>query len=88
MNLGGLTPANRTACGAEGVGAAGWAVAWVLLLASPLWREVRTFRDEQFTNVKEIGEALGALPEHGVIVTSEAFFCRTTRAGRPTMRGG
>jgi hypothetical protein len=49
-------------------------VAWLLLLAMPLWRELRTFRDEQFQSSKNIAEALGRLPQHGSILTSEAGF--------------
>ena len=49
-------------------------IAWLILLAGPLWREMRTFRDVQFNDVKAISEALSRLPEHGTIVTSEAGF--------------
>jgi hypothetical protein len=49
-------------------------IAWLLLLAGPQWREIRTFRDGQFNEVKAISEALGRLPMHGTIVTSEAGF--------------
>jgi hypothetical protein len=49
-------------------------VAWLILLAGPLWREIRTFRDVQCDDVKAISEALSRLPEHGTIVTSEAGF--------------
>jgi hypothetical protein len=49
-------------------------VAWLILLAGPLWREIRTFRDVQCNDVKAISEDLSRLPEHGTIVTSEAGF--------------
>jgi hypothetical protein len=49
-------------------------VAWLILLAGPLWREIRTFRDVQCNDVKAIGEDLNRLPEHGTILTSEAGF--------------
>ncbi|WP_263376161.1 hypothetical protein [Granulicella aggregans] len=49
-------------------------IAWLILLAGPQWREIRTFRDGQFKEVKAISEALGRLPQHGTIVTSEAGF--------------
>ena len=48
--------------------------AWAIFLAMPMWREARTFRDMQFPEVKSIAEALGRLPRHGTIATSEAGF--------------
>lgn len=49
-------------------------VSWLFLFAMPLYRELRTFRDEQFNSVKQIAEALGGMPQHGTIITSEAGF--------------
>ncbi|MBB5055653.1 hypothetical protein HDF16_000322 [Granulicella aggregans] len=49
-------------------------IAWLVLLGGPQWREIRTFRDGQFTEVKAISEALGRLPVRGTILTSEAGF--------------
>ena len=48
--------------------------AWAMLLAMPLWREIRTFRDEQFYRVRAIAEGLGRLPGRGTMVTTEAGF--------------
>ena len=48
--------------------------AWLVLLAMPFLREIRTFRDEQFADVKSIAEALHGLPQQGTILTSEAGF--------------
>jgi hypothetical protein len=48
--------------------------AWLLLFAMPLYRELRTFRDEQFDNVKQISQELGQLPQKGTMITSEAGF--------------
>ncbi|WP_213807779.1 hypothetical protein [Granulicella sp. dw_53] len=47
---------------------------WLLILAMPLFREVRTLRDGQFTEVKSIAEAFNRMPQHGTILTSEAGF--------------
>jgi hypothetical protein len=49
-------------------------VAWLLLIAMPLSRELRTFRDMQFNDAKSIGQALNAMPEHGTIITTETGF--------------
>ena len=49
-------------------------IAWLILLAGPQWREIRTLRDGQFNDVKDISEALNRLPEQGTILTSEAGF--------------
>ena len=51
----------RTAC-----------VGWLVLVAMPLYRELRTFRDLQFNEVKSIAEGLGRLSERGTIMTTEA----------------
>ena len=48
--------------------------AWLVLLAMPLYRELRTFRDGQFVEVKGIAEELGRMPVRGTILTSEAGF--------------
>jgi hypothetical protein len=47
-------------------------VAWLLLVAMPLKRELRTFRDLQFDGVKDIAQGLGRLSEQGTILTTEA----------------
>ncbi len=49
-------------------------LAWLLLLAAPLYRESLTFRFMQFRNVEAIAKALRALPRHGTLLTSEAGF--------------
>ncbi|WP_446744102.1 hypothetical protein [Silvibacterium acidisoli] len=49
-------------------------VAWLVLFAMPLSRELRTFRDEQFTNVKQIATELGKLPQPGSMLVTEAGF--------------
>ncbi|RZU42941.1 hypothetical protein BDD14_4542 [Edaphobacter modestus] len=49
-------------------------LAWSVLLMLPLSREVRTFRDEQFGEVKSIAEELSHATRHGTILTSEAGF--------------
>ena len=49
-------------------------LAWLVLLMSPLFREVRTFRDEQFGDVESIAEELSHATRHGTILTSEAGF--------------
>ena len=49
-------------------------VAWLLLLAGPLYRELLTFRSMQFPSVRNIAEQLGQLPRHGSILASEAGF--------------
>lgn len=48
--------------------------AWLLLLAAPQYREWLTFRFMQFSNVEAIAQALGALPQHGTLLASEAGF--------------
>jgi hypothetical protein len=40
----------------------------------PLRRELRTFRDEQCVNVKQVASDLGRLPQKGTILTTEAGF--------------
>jgi hypothetical protein len=45
---------------------------WLVLVAMPLHRELRTFRDMQFNQVKSIAEGLGRLSEQGTIMTTEA----------------
>ena len=47
-------------------------VGWLVLVAMPLSRELRTFRDMQFDGVKNIAEGLGRLSERGTIMTTEA----------------
>lgn len=47
---------------------------WLCFLALPLRREVRSFRDYQFNNVKSIAGELKRLPVHGTILTTEAGF--------------
>lgn len=47
-------------------------VGWLVLVAMPLHRELRTFRDMQFNEVKSIAEGLGNLSERGTIMTTEA----------------
>jgi hypothetical protein len=49
-------------------------VAWLFLIAMPFYRELRTFRDMQFNESKEIAQALSALQEHGSMITTEAGF--------------
>jgi len=49
-------------------------VAWLVLIAMPLYRELRTFRDMQFNDSKSIGQALNAMPEHGTMITTETGF--------------
>jgi hypothetical protein len=48
--------------------------AWAVLLAMPLTRELRTFRDVQFLHVQRIAMALRQLPRHGTILTTESGF--------------
>ncbi len=48
--------------------------AWAILFAAPLYRESLTFRYMQFGEVRSIARALGALPQHGLLLTSEAGF--------------
>jgi hypothetical protein len=47
-------------------------VGWLVLVAMPFHRELRTFRDMQFNEVKNIAEGLGRLSEPGTILTTEA----------------
>jgi hypothetical protein len=47
-------------------------VGWLVLIAMPLHRELRTFRDLQFNGVKNIAEGLGSLSAPGTIMTTEA----------------
>jgi hypothetical protein len=49
-------------------------LAWLFLFAAPLYRESRTYRDDQFGPIKNISEALSRLPAKGVVLTSEAGF--------------
>ena len=51
----------------------GW-LAWLLLLAAPLYRESLTFRSMQFGRARSIAEALARLPRHGTLLASEAGF--------------
>ncbi len=46
---------------------------WLLLIAMPFFRELRTFRDLQFSEVKSIGEDMSRVAQ-GTIATSEAGF--------------
>ena len=48
--------------------------AWLLLIAMPFYRELRTFRDMQFNEAKDIAQELGAKPQHGVMITTETGF--------------
>jgi hypothetical protein len=48
--------------------------AWLLLIAMPFYRELRTFRDMQFKEAKNIAQELSAMPEHGTMITTEAGF--------------
>jgi len=48
--------------------------AWLLLIAMPLYRELRTFRDMQFNETKSIAQELNVMPEHGTMITTEAGF--------------
>ncbi len=50
------------------------ALAWLVLLAAPLYRESLTFRYMQFRNVQAIAQALRSLPRRGTLLTSEAGF--------------
>jgi hypothetical protein len=47
-------------------------VGWLVLVAMPLKRELRTFRDLQFDGVKSIAQGLGRISERGTIMTTEA----------------
>ncbi len=47
-------------------------LAWIALLAAPLARELRTFRDLQFPNVRSIAVGLKALQPPGTLLVSEA----------------
>jgi hypothetical protein len=47
---------------------------WLVLFAMPLSRELRTFRDEQFANVKQIATELGKLSQPGSMLVTEAGF--------------
>jgi hypothetical protein len=47
-------------------------VGWLVLVAMPLKRELRTFRDMQFDGVKSIAQGLGRVSERGTIMTTEA----------------
>lgn len=49
-------------------------VAWLLLIAMPFYRELRTFRDMQFNESKDIAQELSAMQEHGSMITTEAGF--------------
>jgi hypothetical protein len=48
--------------------------AWLLLIAMPFYRELRTFRDMQFNEAKSIAQDLSAMPEHGTMITTETGF--------------
>ena len=48
--------------------------AWLLLIAMPFYRELRTFRDMQFSEAKSLAQELSAMPEHGTMITTEAGF--------------
>jgi hypothetical protein len=48
--------------------------AWLLLIAMPLYRELRTFRDMQFNEAKNIAQELSAIQEHGTMITTETGF--------------
>jgi hypothetical protein len=48
--------------------------AWLLLIAMPFYRELRTFRDMQFNEAKSLAQELNAMPEHGAMITTEAGF--------------
>jgi hypothetical protein len=48
--------------------------AWLALIAMPFYRELRTYRDLQFTEIKSLAEDLGALRGRGTMVTTETGF--------------
>jgi hypothetical protein len=48
--------------------------AWLLLIAMPFYRELRTFRDMQFDEAKSLAQELNAMPEHGTMITTETGF--------------
>ena len=48
--------------------------AWLILIAMPFYRELRTFRDMQFTESKRIAQKLNAMPDRGSMITTEAGF--------------
>lgn len=45
---------------------------WLLLLAMPLRRELRTFLDLQSPQLRDIAVQLGKIPQHGILLSSEA----------------
>jgi len=49
-------------------------VGWLFLIAMPFYREFRTFRDMQFSESKDIAQELRIMPEHGLMITTEAGF--------------
>jgi hypothetical protein len=48
--------------------------AWLLLIAMPFYRELRTFRDMQFNEAKDIAQELSAMQEHAIMITTETGF--------------
>ncbi|WP_433966595.1 hypothetical protein [Tunturiibacter gelidiferens] len=48
--------------------------AWLLLIAMPFYRELRTFRDMQFSQSKDIAQELSAMQERGTMITTETGF--------------
>lgn len=48
--------------------------AWLLLIAMPFYRELRTFRDMQFNEAKDIAQELSAMQEHATMITTETGF--------------
>ena len=47
-------------------------IAWLLLLAMPMRREVRTFLELQSPQLRDISVELGRIPDHGTLLSSEA----------------
>jgi hypothetical protein len=68
VHWGQTTPSSRRAVLCVGV------VAWLLLIAMPFYRELRTFRDMQFDESKDIAQELRSMQKHGSMITTEAGF--------------